>query len=340
LNPAPSHPRLLYLGYALPPGVSDLFPELSPAGHLIETCLVNSIRPRFDLRSVGISRLDFARLRQPLSQSPGLPHDLNLLDRAPSVWHRYRSVWRLRTAYRRWWTDGWQPAALLVCNMSPVYNAFVRGLARQANGPRRILYLADSTSLGLRTHWSKRLRYAFKPMTWLDDQMVGCFDACVAVSRTTEPWFRDRGVPWLWLPNGCDPARAVQSSPGPADGPIAFGYFGALPEYTARPRCCGSSCPALVSPRCTSAAGARPARPWPRNSEGNPVCTSTSHARLTSVFAGPSAATCSSTPGPSSPATKTTSPRSLRIRVERTSHPHHPRVGSRCGAWSRRVLFR
>src|SRR5271169_2951060 len=47
--------KLLYLGFAFPPGVAGRFPEAQPAGHLIETSLVNSLRTWFEIRSVGIS---------------------------------------------------------------------------------------------------------------------------------------------------------------------------------------------------------------------------------------------------------------------------------------------
>lgn len=228
-------PRLLYLGNAFPPGVAGLFPELQPAGHLLETSIINTIRPHFEVRSVGISEVDVSRLQGRLDNSPGLPHVLNLLDRPPELLHRWRSLWRLRRAYAQWLREGWRPDALLVCNFSPVYNAFVRGVRRLAHPPKTILYLADSTMLGLPVPALKRLRYRLKPLTWLHDEMAPCYDACVAASLTTEAYFRARRTPWLWFPGGCDPARARPGPPGPRQGPLAFGYIGTIGEHAGAP---------------------------------------------------------------------------------------------------------
>src|SRR5512146_3282617 len=99
--PARRLPRLLYLGNALPPGVSKLFPECQPAGHLVETSLIRSIEPWFDVRSVGCSGLDLRHVRANLQDSLGLANALNLIDRAPEVYHRRHSLWRLRREYRQ-----------------------------------------------------------------------------------------------------------------------------------------------------------------------------------------------------------------------------------------------
>lgn len=112
--------QLLYLGNAFPPGVSALFPELQPAGHLIETNLVNALRPWFDVRSIGISSVRVEAVPHPRPDSPGLPNALNLLDRKPALFHRWRSLRRLRLAYLQWRGEGWHPEAIVVCNFSPV----------------------------------------------------------------------------------------------------------------------------------------------------------------------------------------------------------------------------
>lgn len=224
--------RLLYLGNAFPPGVSALFPELQPAGHLIETSLINAVRPWFDVRSVGLSSVDIGRLPQPLAPSPGLPNALNLLDRPPALWNRWQSVRRLCRAYRRWLSEGWCPELIVVCNFSPVYNAFIRQLARQKNHPPLVLYLADSTLLDVPLSPLKRWRYRLKPFKWLDDEMAGLYDGCIAVSAETETRFRSAGIPWLWLPNGIDPSRVRNHPPGPESGPTVFGYFGHAGDHT------------------------------------------------------------------------------------------------------------
>jgi len=227
-------PKLLYLGFAFPPGVAGHFPELQPAGHVIETALIDSVRSRFDVRSVGISELRLDRLNLPPDGSPGLPHALNLLDRPPELFHRLCSLARLKKNYLGWVRAGWRPDVMVVCNFGPVYNAFVRWLKRGRLAPPLVLYVADSMGLGQKTPWLKQLRHRFKPLVYAEERMVGCYDACVSVSRTTEQFITPHGLPWLWLPNGCDSRRALP--PGTeTPGPLSFGYFGSLAPHTGLP---------------------------------------------------------------------------------------------------------
>lgn len=229
-------PKVLYLGFAFPPGIAGQFPEAQPAGHLIETSLVDSLRPWFEIRSVGIS---WIRVEQVSSRdnSPGLPHDLVLLDRPPEIIWRFRSLARLKRAYQRWLSDGWRPDILMVCNFSPVYNGFIRWLKRRPAAPALVLYLADSMNLQRPISWTKRLRHRFKPLTWPDAEMVRYVQACVATSMATGSFFAARDIPWLWLPNGCDPSRAILADEplGQAEGPVRFGYFGNLSGYGGLP---------------------------------------------------------------------------------------------------------
>jgi len=228
--------RLLYLGNAFPPGVSALYPELQPAGHLIETSLIRSLNNACEIRSVGISNVDVSGLSGPVpTASPGLPNILNLVDRPPELWRRWRSLQHLRRAYQEWQTEGWYPDLILVCNFAPVYNAFIRQIARQAKRPYLVLYMADSTLLDAPVSRAKRLRYRIKPFKWLDDEMAALYDACVAVSAETEARFKQREIPWLWLPNGIDPARIRDNGSATETGPITFGYFGHAGDHSGIP---------------------------------------------------------------------------------------------------------
>jgi glycosyltransferase involved in cell wall biosynthesis len=224
--------RLLYLGNAFPPGISGLFPESQPAGHLIETNLISSLSSHCEIRSVGISNVNVDEISGRATPSPGLPNRLNLLDRPPQLWTRWRSLRCLRHTYRRWLADGWSPELIVVCNFSPVYNAFIRGIAGATGRPYLVLYMADSTLLDVPLSRTKRLRYRFKPFKWLDNEMAGLYDACVAVSAETEARFRKRGIPWLWLPNGVDPARIRTHTGDSEAAPITFGYFGHASDHT------------------------------------------------------------------------------------------------------------
>jgi len=231
-----SLPNLLYLGAAFPPGIKPLFPELKAAGHTIETALIHSISRNYNIRSIGFAEVDVDSPRVDRAASPGLDNELNLLDRPPTLLNRLRSVHRLRRAYAAWSREGWKPDVILTCNFYPIYNTFIRRVARQTHRPLLVLYLADSTQLGIRMSTSKRFSYRLKPMVWLDDEMAGLYDACVAVSADTEAWFRSRAKPWLWLPNGIDPARVRDASSSPRRGPVIFGYFGSAGEHAGLPR--------------------------------------------------------------------------------------------------------
>jgi glycosyltransferase involved in cell wall biosynthesis len=64
--------------------------------------------------------------------------------------------------------------------------------------------------------------------------MVRYVDGCAALSLATQEFFTARQLPWLWV-NGCAPERAIKAKSNAADGPIRFGYFGALAQHTGLP---------------------------------------------------------------------------------------------------------
>jgi len=229
-------PRLLYLGNVLPPGLAEIFPECQPTGELIERRLIESVQKDFEIRFVGCSDLDLKRFRCRPAVPNAAPNALDLTDKPPEVVHRMLSLLRLRRSYQKWRATGWCPDLIIVCNLSPIYNGFVRWLkGRMSPNPVLVLYLADSSSLGIEVPWLKRFRYRFKPLVYPEAEMVKYFDACVAVSLTTEKFFATKGFPWLWLPNGCDHARALRSDEVRNEGPIRFGYIGSLGAHTGLP---------------------------------------------------------------------------------------------------------
>ncbi|GDY23319.1 hypothetical protein LBMAG56_46660 [Verrucomicrobiota bacterium] len=224
--------RLLYLGFAFPPGVASAFPEVIPAGHGFETALITALGRHFEIQSVGLLPTAEADLPPTRDHSPGLPHQLLLVDQAPELFHRWRSARRLRRWYQELVRACWQPDAILVYNLPPVFNDFIRWLHRQPARPATVLLLADSSTLGRRLSFTKRLRYQCKPMIWPDEVMLPFFDACVGLGRDTERFFAPRKTPWLWLPGACDPADAPPWQPPSHVGPIRFGYFGALAGHS------------------------------------------------------------------------------------------------------------
>jgi glycosyltransferase involved in cell wall biosynthesis len=65
-----------------------------------------------------------------------------------------------------------------------------------------------------------------------DAAMLEVFDACIGLSCNVEKYFSSRQIPFLWMPGGCSPARALPlDAQANADGPIRFGYFGALAPH-------------------------------------------------------------------------------------------------------------
>jgi glycosyltransferase involved in cell wall biosynthesis len=144
-------------------------------------------------------------------------------------------LWRLIRQYLIWQEAGWAPDVVLVYNLAPIYNYFIRWLHRQANRPVLVLLLLDSPQLGRPLPWLKRLRYHFKPLVVPDAEMLDQFDGCIGLSPTVAEYFRPLGVPFLWMPGGCAPDRATTlpppaAVPDPAE-PIRFGYFGALASH-------------------------------------------------------------------------------------------------------------
>lgn len=222
--------RLLYLGFAFPPGMQHLHPGLNPAGHNFETGLMRAFPEGWDIRSVGVLSVEPPGTLD-AAKSPGLPHSLVLLDRKPEQIHRRLGLWRLIRAFQQWEREGWVPDAILVYNLSPVYNGFIRWLVRRERRPKLIVLFADSSTLGHPMSWSKRLRYRFKPLVYPEEEMLRLFDGAIALSRDTK-WFWDRNkIPWLWMPGGCDPAQAPAESPPVRHDEVAFGYFGALAAH-------------------------------------------------------------------------------------------------------------
>lgn len=222
-------PRLLYLGFAFPPGVAALYPGVNPAGHALETRMVMELRHGFEVRSAGVLPFEPPVLEAADPES-GLAHDIVLVEKPPELAHRIRALQQLKAEYCAWRNVGWIPDLVMVYNLSPIYNQFLIWLRRQADYPKLVLLLLDSPNLGCKMPMLKRLRHRFKPMTLPDDKMLHIFDACVGLSRVVRRYFTPQGVPFLWMPGGCAPERAC-SEPngfGLPGGSKRFGYFGAL----------------------------------------------------------------------------------------------------------------
>jgi hypothetical protein len=225
--------RLLYLGFAFPPGVAALNPGLNPAGHALETQMMAQLREYFDVRSAGVLPLEPPSIVR-ADPGSGIAHDIILLEKPPELYHRFRSLACLKGQYRRWLSTGWEPDIVLVYNLSSIYNQFLLWLRRHPKCPKLVLLLLDSPSLGVPVHRWKRFRRRFKPMYTPDCDMIWRFDACIGLSKTTAKYFRPRNVPFLWMPGGCTPERACHSDVLPLDhrnGSVRMGYFGALADH-------------------------------------------------------------------------------------------------------------
>lgn len=164
---------------------------------------------------------------EPKDDAPGLEHELLLWDRNPALWHRWISWRNLRRYYMEKIQRDGMPDVLVVYNLQHVFNHFVKWLRRQPRRPLIVLRMGDSGGLGEKVPWSRRFRYHFKPMQMLEAQAVLMYDACLISSITTKRYFEPRGVPWMWH---ASVYKFEYQPPPPSDqnGPIRFGYFGAL----------------------------------------------------------------------------------------------------------------
>src|SRR5689334_4791826 len=100
--------RLLYLGFAFPPGVAALHPGINPAGHALETQMLGELREQFEVRSTGVLPLQPPAI-EAADPASGVAHDLILVEKPPELFHRFRSLACLKTQYRRWRDAGWVP---------------------------------------------------------------------------------------------------------------------------------------------------------------------------------------------------------------------------------------
>lgn len=225
--------RLLYLSYAFPPGVTGRFPSINPSGHIAETRMTQALAKLADVSTVGMQAREVYGKLEPRDDSIGIEHELLLWDRRPEIWHRWRSWRRLRDFYIERTRRLGQPDVVLMKNLGPAYNCFVRWLRRQNPRPLIVWVLADSGSLGKKVSLSKRFRAAFKPMVTVDENhAIPWFDACISFSAETRRLFEPHGIPWLWMPA----AFNFRYEPPPPDpghsGPVRFGYFGTLSGHS------------------------------------------------------------------------------------------------------------
>jgi glycosyltransferase involved in cell wall biosynthesis len=195
--------------------------------------MAHALAQRTDVFSAGMMAREVYGKLEPRDDSIGIEHELLLWDRRPEVWHRWHSWRQLRRFYIERARRHGVPDVVLVKNLGPSYNCFVRWLRRQNPRPLIIWLLADSGSLGKKIPLLKRIRYAFKPLVTVDEnKAISWFDACISFSLDTRQYFESRALPWFWMP----PAPNFHYDPptaGPAlGGPIRFGYFGTLAGHS------------------------------------------------------------------------------------------------------------
>jgi glycosyltransferase involved in cell wall biosynthesis len=219
--------KILFLGFGLPAALAEKNPELNPAGTLFESRMLAALRDRAEIRYVSI--LPFSP--EQLSNLAPQPEDPSIIltERSPELFWRARSAKRLQASYQTWSASGQKPDVVLCYNLTPIYNAFIRWLADQSAGPRRVLLLLDSGTLG-RLPASKRFRMRFKPMAVPDDEMILRFDAAIGASPDVRRFLPD-GMPFLWMPGGSHRGEPMASTIR-APGPLRIGYFGALSDYS------------------------------------------------------------------------------------------------------------
>ncbi len=225
--------RLLYLSYAFPPGVTGRFPTVNPSGHSTETRMAQALEPLADIFSVGMMAREVYGKLEPRDDSIGIEHELLLWDRRPEIWHRWHSWRQLRRFYIERASRHGVPDVVLVKNLGPSYNSFVRWLRKQNPRPLIVWLLADSSTLGKTIPFAKQLRYAFKPMVTVDEnKAISWFDACISFSQDTRVHFESRGMPWFWMPPAPNFHYEPPATTPGLTGPIRFGYFGTLSGHS------------------------------------------------------------------------------------------------------------
>ena len=226
----PRRLRILYLSNAFPPGVSGRFPAVNPAGHATETRMTEALAKLTDLTSITLLGGEAYGALEPRDDSLGLEHELILWDRPPETWHRWRSWRQLRDYYRKSVAASGQPDVILVRNLHPTFNRFVRWLRAHPPHPKIVLVFADSSQLGHTMRPFRRFRYSLKPLYVPDDVAIGWYDGCISFGVGTEKFFAPLGIPWMWMPSAFN--FAYQPPPErEMTGPITFGYFGALAAH-------------------------------------------------------------------------------------------------------------
>ena len=202
----------------------------SNAAHATETRMAQAMSRYCQMATVGLLPAVVWNGLEPRDGSIGLEHELLLWDRNPALWHRWRSWRDLRRYYLEKSQREGIPDILLVRNLQPVFNYFVRWLRKQNPRPPIVCVLADS-GLGQPVKLSRRLRYLFKPMQTLESEAALMYDACLGFGIETSRHFEPRGKPWQWMPSAFNFDYEPPKSAAVANGPIRFGYFGGLSEH-------------------------------------------------------------------------------------------------------------
>jgi len=225
--------RLLYLGFAFPPGIHAQFPDFNTAGHDWETSFSNELRKHLEIRYAGTMAFPLPPPPAKADPASGIPHDLTLVEEKPRWWMDWKAAQKLKATVLQWEEDGWVPDALLVYNFTPIYNHFTRWFKKVFPEVPRVLFLLDSAQLGETIPPGKRLRYRLKPMVVLDETMLDEFTACIGLSRDARDYFAPRNVPFFWLPGGCTtpPGPTREFLPPRTGRKLRFGYFGSLSDH-------------------------------------------------------------------------------------------------------------
>ncbi len=243
---ASRRPRLLYLGFLVPPLTEAAFPLANPAGQRFEKAFLRGLSAFFEIRQVTLLTRGMP-LETP-GPEPWWEGWLGLTEERPKVLHQWRSLRRLRAHWSRLGSSDWKPDAVVCYNLTPIYNAFLRWLASTDTARARVCLMTDSTWLGRRMPLSKRLRHALKPFQVTDASMIPRLSGLITASQATARRLAADGKPTLWMPGGCDVDAVLPIRIPEHSGPVVFGYYGALGDHAgteqlirAHQRCGGDS---------------------------------------------------------------------------------------------------
>lgn len=194
------------------------------AGQNFESRLLRQLRQQFEVKTVSL----VPGSSHPDEESSG--EGLVLVERKPTLWGRTLGLNRLEAHWRELQRSGWKPDQILIYNLSPIYNTFLR--RNRAELPQTFCLLADSPFLGQKMPLLRRWRYRLKPYTYPDEEMLPWMDGFISLSQQRHELLMKSGHRSLWMPGACEASASLPITHKFSAEPLKLGYYGAFGAHT------------------------------------------------------------------------------------------------------------